>query len=475
MQLQLKNNPNSTAVPNGFIKRCVDAPQKYVSAYLLGLMYAQQQQDTDFDLFCAKLGLSEGDIVEAFEYWQEKGYVRIVNKESICLEFGVFKESEDKADIYTEKEYNIQLQKIFGSRQLSPHDLLKIYDYTDVFHLPKKVVLVLAEYCVLLRGKRVSVSYMDKVAQSWAEEEQIDTTQKARAKIEAYKTASSGVMRVLKQLGIGRKPTKDESALFAKWTGPWDFTLDAILTACAGTTSAREPSMKYLDRILERLKNEGTVTSRHIAERADRRDQQTGDIGALLHILGWHSTKPTFEDENLYHKWTVVYDFDLTVLETAARHASAQGKMPLSYLDEVLTEWYNKGITTAAAAKAHIAAQQAQDHKIAAVFKEAGIAKRRILPAHRQTYARWTREWGICDDAILLAAEISSTRDHPYQYLGAMLTAWHNAGVKTLSDAQRQWQTGFSISQPSAGRMMNERPTENYDHLAVDLFADEGA
>ena len=475
MQLQLKNNPKITAVPNRFIECCLDAPERYTKCYLLGLMYSSHQQEIDFGMFCARLGLNEGEVINAFEFWQKKGLARIINSDHVCFEFGMFHQDVPEDDLYTEREFNQRLQKIFGARQLSPHEYLKIYDYTDMFHLSKPVVLLLAEYCVMMKGKRVSISYMDKVAKSWAEEEQIDTEEKAAEKIAWYKALSSGVISVLKQLGIsGRAPTKDESALFEKWTRQWGFTLDAILTACAHTTAAREPSMKYLDRILERLEAQGDTTSRKISENKALTEETSKSIKELMHLLGEPSLKPSFEHESLYRKWTSVYGFDTNLLTVAAKLPGARGKLPFGNLDDILTDWYNNRIATVADAQKYIAGQQMFDSRILAMFAAAGISKK-VSDAHRKIYAKWNREWNIEHDAILLAAEISSLSDNPYRYLNTILTNWHNAGVKTLKDAQRETQKYSVKRPPTKGNEGFERPTENYDHLAVDPFAEEGA
>lgn len=469
MQLQLKNDTKSTSVPNRFIECCLSAPDKYTESYLLGLMYSSANREIDFGVFCARLGMSKQEVMEAYEYWQKKGLARIVNSDKFCLEFGEFGSPSD--ELYTEREFNLKLQEIFGSRQLSPHEYLKIYDYTDTFRLPKKVVLLLAEYCVELKGRRVSIAYMDKVAVSWAEEN-IDTEEKASEKIASFKTASSGIARVLKQLGIsGRAPTKDEEALYHKWISEWGFTLEAVLTACSHTTAAREPSMKYLGRILERLHEEGSTTSRKITESKRRGEAASRNIQELMRIMGEASLKPSLEYESLYQKWTSVYGFDTDMLTLAARLSTSRGKKPLPYLDAVLTDWYNNRIETAQDAEAYIAERQALDSSIDSVFKAAGIS-RAITDAHRKNYLRWNSEWSLSHDAILLAAEISSLSDNPYRYLGSILTNWHNAGVKTLKDAQRE------TKKYTAGRAADlagfERPTENYDHLAIDPFS-EGA
>lgn len=474
MLLRLKNHNQSTLVPNRFIESCIGAPEKYIEAYLLGLLYASEGS-VDSEMLCARLNIGMAEVTDAMEYWQKKGFVRIINKKEFCLEFGDFMPQRSSDTLYTEREYNRTLQELFGSRQLSPHDYLRIYDYTDTFGLPKSVVLKLIEYCIALKGRRVSISYIDKVAQTWAEEH-IDTPEKAQDKLDAHKAAASGVQRVLKQLGLsGRGPTQDEYALFLKWTNEWGFTLDAILTACAHTTAAREPSMKYLDRILERLKNQNCTTSRTITEAAAQSEASGKVIKELMHILGEVSQKPSFEHESLYQKWTSVYGFDAEMLLLAARSLGAPGRKPFISLDAVLTDWYNNRIMTPQEARRYMAAQSELDKRLTAVFEAAGIT-RAVTEASRKLYTRWHEAWGISHDAILLAAEISSLSENPYRYLNTLLSNWHEAGVKTLADAQRETKKRGSRRLAAGAKPVDfAHPEEDYDRLAVNLFEDEGA
>ena len=115
-------------------------------------------------------------------------------------------------------------------------------------------------------GRRVSISYIDKVAQTWAEEH-IDTPEKAQDKLDAHKAAASGVQRVLKQLGLRPRPTQDEYALFLKWTNEWGSRWTPY-SPPAPTPQRARASMKYLDRILERLKNQNCHLAHHHRGRA---------------------------------------------------------------------------------------------------------------------------------------------------------------------------------------------------------------
>ncbi len=474
MQLQLKSHTAETLVPNRFIDRCIGAPDKYIQAYLLALKCSASDRQVDFAMLCSRLFMTTEEVLQAFEYWQKQGVARVVNGRSICIEFGDFSapESRTQEELYTERTFNQTLQSLFGSRQLSPHDYLKIYDYTDTFGLSKKVVLALVEYCIFLKGPRVSIAYLDSVAKTWAEQ-QINTEEKAREFVETQKMEASGVMSVLKQLSLtGRKPTKDEYALFKKWTQEWGFTVESILTACAKTTAAREPSFKYLDKILERLREKGLMSSRSIAEAHIKGEQESAVLKDIMHLLGEPSLKPSFEHESLYQKWTAVYGFDKPMLILAAKHVGARGKNPFAQLDSLLTDWYNNRILTLTQAKANIAHIKALDECITAVFDTAGISKT-PTEAHRKTYERWNVTWGIAHDAILLAAEISMLADKPYSYLNSILSSWHQKGVRSLAEAQREMKQ--HSEEYAAARESFERPVENYDHLAVNLFEDEGA
>ncbi len=475
MQLKLKYHCPGTLVPNRFIDSCINAPDKFICVYLLTLKYASISGSVDIDILCARLGMSTEYFFEIFEYWQKKGLMRIINGTDMCFEFGDFAPAVLTEDeLYTEREFNQMLQTLFGARQLSPHDYLRIYDYTDTFGLGKKVVLALVEYCILQKGRRVSISYIDKVAQAWAEEEHITTEEQAREQIELKKAAAMGVTRILKQLGLSnRAPTKDETELFKKWTHEWGFTLDAILTACAQTTAAREPSFKYLDRILQRLYTRGLVTSRTIAESNLKNEDMSMAIKEVMHLLGEVSLKPSFEQESLYQKWINVYGFDQRLIVFAAKNAGMRGKNPFASLDSVLTDWYNNHVKTQADARRHLAAQKSLDERIMAVFGTAGINKT-PTEANRKVYMRWNETWGIGHDAILLAAEISTLSDNPYRYLNSILSNWHTAGIKTLEDAQRDAKKDAN-GKSALKREAYERPVEDYDHLVYDPFADEGA
>lgn len=73
------------------------------------------------------------------------------------------------------------------------------------------------------------------------------------------------VREVLRLLGKRNMPTEPQRALYAKWTQEWHFSHELILMAIDDTTGADNPSMNYLDAILEQWHRMG-ITRRDQVE-----------------------------------------------------------------------------------------------------------------------------------------------------------------------------------------------------------------
>ncbi len=65
------------------------------------------------------------------------------------------------------------------------------------------------------------------------------------------------VREVLRLLGKRNMPTEPQRALYAKWTRDWQFSHELVLMAIDDTTGADNPSMNYLDAILESWRRMG--------------------------------------------------------------------------------------------------------------------------------------------------------------------------------------------------------------------------
>ena len=81
VKLSIEKNRNiflyTSRVENLFISEFMpDAPGDYVKVFLLGLMYAQYDEEMDSRKIAISLGLSEDEVEEAWIYWASRGVIR---------------------------------------------------------------------------------------------------------------------------------------------------------------------------------------------------------------------------------------------------------------------------------------------------------------------------------------------------------------------------------------------------------------
>lgn len=236
-----------------------------VRVYLYGLMLCSAGATANADLGDA-LGLSEAAVKEAYAYWQEQGLVQIRGEEPLIVEY-LDLEPTKEGGVVPGKYASLvsALGSLIAPRQFDFRELRHVYDWIEVYGLDEGAVLELVAHCMDLKGRRVSVNYIDAVARTWSEAS-VTTRESARAAIERYDLKKHGASDVLRQWNKLRKPTQDEMALYEKWVGEWGFTPEAILAALPKLTVSGTPNFVYLDELLNNLRREGQTSAPEMAK-----------------------------------------------------------------------------------------------------------------------------------------------------------------------------------------------------------------
>ena len=451
-----------------FIKNFMpSAPGDYIKVYLFGLLQASTGGELSVQSICRSLHLTELQIEEALQYWHNKGMVSMTGKDPVQCVFMCTKteEAPQNTKLYGNQNYIASIQSILD-RNLSTNDIKTLLDFTDVYGLPRDIVLQLIRHCSseAVRGKSVSVSYLEKMALNWADEG-IDTPEKAEAKINAYNALTSGALRVLRRLdaGSGRLPTADEQELYEKWTKEWGFTQDAVLLAMSDTTASLKPSMKYLDAILKSYFEKGIRTATDID--AFKRSQLNLNelLLSVLDTLKYTRKRVTPELENMYASWTEM-GFSHDCILMACEQTLNMGNRSIKKADMLLNEWKQAGMTQKVEIVKYMRSQNKVDKKMQQVFECAGINKT-ISDMDRKTYLKWTQEHQLSHDVLLFAAEISSITQNPLAYMNRILQNWASSGINTLEKAQKQ---NLSIQSGKKAVGDYEQRTYSKDHFEKD-------
>ena len=281
-----------TRVENLFINEFLpNAPGEYVKVYLFALMYAQYEQETDNEILARTLGMSEEEVEEAWEYWAARGLVSksrdgsvIEFKRMVELFYGKNtsysepKESPspdesdadesffDEEDVDTFYDFDSdeeapdtrltdeQLQQIFAryqevtGRTVSRRETGKLEDAVKVYGVKPEVLFYAIDYCADI--ETYSVDYIFKVALRWKEDgcEDIKSVKELLAK---HSARNNAYREVFKALGFNRLSNPGDRAIMDPWFDEMGFSLDEVLEACKASAGIREPSLRYVNKVLE--------------------------------------------------------------------------------------------------------------------------------------------------------------------------------------------------------------------------------
>lgn len=145
--------------------------------------------------------------------------------------------------------------------KIEPRHFAIANDWMTMMGFTEAAALKLVEYELRLPGGRKPASVFKRAnerAVRWAEQgvstvEDVDRAIAAEQKI--YSTAAD----VLRRLSIRHAPTVDEFNTVQRWMYEWGLSRDDMLAACAETTKSREPTIGYLDAILRDRVEKGSV------------------------------------------------------------------------------------------------------------------------------------------------------------------------------------------------------------------------
>lgn len=290
-----------TRVENIFINEFLpDAPGEYVKVYLFALMYAQYEEETNNEMLARTLGISEEEVEEAWEYWAARGLVKKTEDGSV-IEFNRMVErfygknteysAADNAQSYPEaaadeseadeedddrfhdfdsdeeegdeRLIDRQLQQIFAryqevsGRTVSRRETGKLEDAIKVYGIKAEVLFYAIDYCADI--ETYSVDYIFKVALRWKEEGCEDIAS-VKALLARHNARNSAYREIFKALGFNRLSNPGDRAIMDPWFDEMGFSLDEVLEACRASAGIREPSLRYVNKVLEnRMLEKGGV------------------------------------------------------------------------------------------------------------------------------------------------------------------------------------------------------------------------
>ena len=260
---------DATPIENLFLTEYMyEAPAAALKVYLYARMLALHPElgGTLSDMAKA-LRIGEEEVYDAFTYWERRGLMRRLTDQPPTYAFQPMRAPAPAAssaldrEMYANRDFNSRLRKLFNDQFIGDHELRKAADWQSILKFEQDAILRMVAYGIekspRKNPKPPSVfKRVDDMAEAWSKKG-IRTLEDVERAI-AEETGEAGLAReALKKLGIYRDPSQPELELVRRWTGEWGYDREAILAACDKTTNAQKPTLKYLDSILERQREEG--------------------------------------------------------------------------------------------------------------------------------------------------------------------------------------------------------------------------
>lgn len=432
------NNHNKTMVDNEFINNFLPtAPDVCVKVYLLGLSKCSSDHDNSIKYFADMLDLSEEDVLSCFMYWQDKGLVQVLSTEPVEVRYlPVYSNTNSikkyKIDKYT--DFNIQVQEILNTRQITPNEFAEYYNLIENHHLEQGALIDIIKYCADYKGFGVRHPYIITVARDW-EKDGIHTREDVANKIAELGYVDDKVNLILSAMGSKRKVQLEDKAYLDKWLNSYGFELNVILYVVKSLSlKKRRLDMDSLDKVLTKYFEMRLMSPNEIDAYENEKENLYFIATAVNKQLGVFYEDLTKEIDTYVVDW-VNKGYDKDTLSTIADNCFKSSIRTLEGFNNIILKLYKLGIVSLDSYNEYLRDNLAVDNTIREVLTALNVS-RNVNNNDRAFYRTWTSDWGFSHDIILYACEFARDKINAMSYLNKILSNW-TGKVKTLDDAKR--------------------------------------
>lgn len=160
--------------------------------------------------------------------------------------------------------------------------------------------------------------------------------------------------------------------------------------------------------------------------------------------------------------------FSEDLIDYLIQYCVDRSKRDLRYIEKVAISWAQQGITTPRQA-ARLAGRY--DKTVYEIMKALGKTGT-PTQAEVSFITRWTKEYGFTADVIFAACErtVLATDKHRFEYADSILSSWHKANVRHVSDIQLLDEHYHKAKAPKAStsNKFNQFKQNSYDFDALE-------
>ncbi|MBO4573548.1 MAG: DnaD domain protein [Clostridia bacterium] len=418
----------STDVDNYFITDFLpEADGDAVKVYLYGLYLCKNSEaEVSVSEFAEDLFMEEALVKELFRYWEDFDAVTIISDEPFTVKYlpltSMGKPRKFKSGKYD--DFNKSIQLLITDRMISTTEYTEYFAVMEDYGITQDAMLMIAKYCVDLKGGNIGGKYIVTVAKDLAARG-ITTASGLEAELSDYNMKIGELQRILSAMGLKRKPDIDDFNYYNKWTKEMMFSTESV-TFTAKKLKIKSPA--YLDKIISELYGAKIFQKKDIETYFTEKEELVELTKTLLRELSVYVEVVAPVVENYVNPWRAL-GFDNDTLIFLANYCFKRRKRSLEAMDDTVNLLYKKGLVTLSAIGDYIKNRAKEDEFIKEILSAAATDR---LPNEwdRQTLSAW-REWGFSDEMIIACASIARGKTNPIVYMNTILSNWKSKGVTT--------------------------------------------
>ena len=282
----------------------------------------------------------------------------------------------------------------------------------------------------------VNVFKCTKVAKDFGENG-FTTVEKVEKQLSSYVLRTSEINKILSALSIKRNPEIEDLNLLKKWTGELGFETENIVFAAK---KLKKGSIQKLDELILELYSMKCFSKEEIEGFAEKK-RFSYDLAVRINkTLSVYMEILDPVVDNYINKW-LNYGFTDDALLFIANKLFLQGKNNLQAMDTEVEKLRQSGYITLSSVSDYFQSIIENDAFIKKVLLTTGI-NRQPTDWDRDNYKTW-KNWNFSNDMILKAANLSSGKSSPLQYMNGILSNWKNNQTYTI-DAIENKENGIS-------------------------------
>lgn len=448
----------------------VDANEKCIKVYLLGLYYSTLDSDVNtIENFCSSLNMSLKEVEKAFNYWEELNLVKVSSLDNLEIIYFPIDSKTTKFKPIDEGKYGdfyVLCQNVV-SHQLTSNEFKEYVDLIEKTKIEPEALLMIIKYATNSKDKNVNANYILTVAKSWIEEK-IYTVEAVEDKIKDIERTSGKIADILLVLGIKRNATLDERDMYIKWTNVFRYSDKTILDIAESLK--KKGGMKALDNKMTKYHSMQFFDFDEIQTYEKNKKHLTTLAKDICNKLGLFMENLEPVVENYLNNWLYKGYSDQT-LTLLATYCFKSDNKSLESMDIVIQKLYSQGIVSIEAFNQYMNELNITDQNIRTILDSLGLA-RNVTQRDRELYNIWFTKWHISKDVLDYAIDLSKDKLSPFAYLTKLMSILHEQNVNNVEDAKNlklDNYTGFNNKKPKPNMNTRSYTDEDLNRLFDNL------